>query len=203
MTRSSASCPIESVPGKAWCSPLAPYGRPGAATARTPSYPSARAVRRATSSATVASVTNGRCGPCCSQEPSGIRTTSVPPTKSGQQADARSMSPGAERPGETGRDDDVIRCQLLDRGAPETEQGRVDTGSEQVEHVLNPGLAVGRKAPQIGASDHHGPGPERHRLDHVATAAYAAVEDDLDLSAHRLRDRGQNPNRRRGGVEVV
>ena len=66
-----------------------------------------------------------------------------------------------------------------------------------------PGLAVGGEAPEVGAADHHGPGAERERLDDVAAAPDAAVEQDLDLVADRVGDRRQRADRRRRAVEVV
>ena len=44
---------------------------------------------------------------------------------------------------------------------------------------------------------------ERERLDHVGTAAYAAVHDDVDLVTDGLGDRADHPDRRRRAVKVV
>ena len=59
------------VPGKSSCSPDAPYGSTGAAmtSARAEASPVTRAL------AMSASVVSGKCGPCCSVEPSGTAST--------------------------------------------------------------------------------------------------------------------------------
>jgi hypothetical protein len=79
---------------------------------------------------------------------------------------------------------------------PEAEQGGVDAAAENVENVLDARLAIGREPPEIGASDHHGAGTERQRLDDVAAAPDATVEDDLDLVSDRLGDGGERSGRR-------
>ena len=69
-TSAITSDPIESVPGKPSCSPLAEIVIGGATTAS-----SLRATRSwASSVAITVSVCNGRCGPCCSQLPTGTTT---------------------------------------------------------------------------------------------------------------------------------
>lgn len=73
MTVVSASVPIDSVPGNAACSPLAPIAT-GGATA-TPASPESETARSATATAIRVSVSSGRCGPCCSSEPTGTTTT--------------------------------------------------------------------------------------------------------------------------------
>ena len=60
---------------------------------------------------------------------------------------------------------------------PQPEQRRVDAAAQDVEDVLDPGLAVGGQAPQVGAPDQHRPGAERERLDDVGAAPDAAVEE--------------------------
>ena len=69
--------------------------------------------------------------------------------------------------------------------------------AQDLEHVGDAGLAVGGQAPEVGAADHHRAGAERERLDDVAAAADAAVEQDLDLAADRVGDRGQRADRGR------
>src|SRR3954449_12438543 len=75
----SASVPIEIVPGKPSCSPLAPYASAGAS--RTPSIDATAA--SAAAQATDVSVPSGRWCPCCSTDPSGTTSTGAPET-SGQ-----------------------------------------------------------------------------------------------------------------------
>ena len=68
-----ASVPMEIVPGKLWCSPLAPYAIAGAAIQVRSRSSARRAVTApATAVAIRVSVSSGRCGPCCSVEPTGI-----------------------------------------------------------------------------------------------------------------------------------
>ena len=68
------SVPIDSVPGKPWCSPLAVIAIAGATTRR--------GIRAATSMAIAdairVSVPIGRCGPCCSHDPIGTSRVGVP-----------------------------------------------------------------------------------------------------------------------------
>ena len=203
-TGSNAGPPIDSVPGKPACSPLEPYGRAGATTT---SWRRARAPLRRRAATTV-SVTNVRCGPCCSVEPSGIASKvrgraaqdSAEPSLTGE-----SRWRGSIRDAESAREaignHDVGGAQLADRRTPETEQRGVDPAAEDVEHVLHAGLSVGREPPQVGAPDHHGARAEGDRFDDVAAPPDAAVEHDLDRSptasttAGRL---GSTPASRRG-----
>jgi hypothetical protein len=69
----SASVPMEIVPAKLWCSPLAPYATAGAIIQRSCGASLSRAViARATAVAIRVSVSSGRWGPCCSVDPTGI-----------------------------------------------------------------------------------------------------------------------------------
>ena len=93
--RASASVPTESVPANPACSPLAPTptrrGDDDVVAMR------ARARRRAPT-ATNVSVDSGRCGPCCSHEPSGTaRTWSAPLAASSVQVRAPSVAPSSPR----------------------------------------------------------------------------------------------------------
>ncbi len=90
-----------------------------------------------------------------------------------------------------------------DAGLAQPEQAGVDAAAQDVEDVLDAGLAVDGEAPQVGPADHHRLGPEGDGLHDVGAAPDAAVEHDLDLVAHRVDDRGQHPDRRRRAVEVV
>ena len=69
--------------------------------------------------------------------------------------------------------------------------------------VLDAGLAVGGQAPQVRAPDHHRAGAERERLDDVAAAPDAAVEQDLDLSPTASTIAGSARIDGRRAVEVV
>src|SRR5215472_14700081 len=95
MSSSRASWPMDRVPGKPWCSPLAPYATAGATST------SARAPASRWHSATAMSVSvdSGRCGPCCSVAPSGTASTlsavTRPPT-SGHGRSASSTGVGDE-----------------------------------------------------------------------------------------------------------
>ena len=67
----SASVPTESVPANPACSPLAPTPISGATTTSR----RCRASASHSAAATSVSVDSGRCGPCCSHEPSGTART--------------------------------------------------------------------------------------------------------------------------------
>ncbi len=70
-TSVSTAVPIDSVPGNAACSPLAVTASVGPTT--TSGRRSASAA--ASASAITVSVSRGRCGPCCSHEPTGTQTS--------------------------------------------------------------------------------------------------------------------------------
>ena len=108
-----------------------------------------------------------------------------------------------ESPKEVGGRDDVARGRArVTSDLPSAEQRRVDAAAQDVEHVLDPGLAVGGESPQVGPPDHDGARSEGEGLDDVAAAPYAAVEQDLDLVADGVGDgraaRGSAPASRRG-----
>ena len=114
--------------------------------------------------------------------------------------------PSARQPeiaGEAGRDEHVVPGQLVHRGPAKPEQRRVDPVPENIQHVLDPGLAARCQPPQVGAADHDGARAERERLDHVAAAPDAAVEQHLDLAADRFGNRGQRADRGGRAVHVV
>jgi mycofactocin system glycosyltransferase len=136
------------------------------------------------------------------------------PLLRGRRPDSRHLPgvtyPGVTYPGslvqaaaEFGRDDDVVGGHVVDRGPAEREQGGVDTAAEHVEDVLHARGSVGGEPPQVGPADHDRPGTEGQRLDHVAAAPDAAVQQHLDLAAHRVADRRQRPDGGRRAVQVV
>ena len=90
----SAGVPIEIVPGKSWCSPLAPYAIAGATTASTSTAANRAASASQTTDATVVSVSSGRCGPCCSVDPSGTSTTGRAHLGPRSVGEARAAAPG-------------------------------------------------------------------------------------------------------------
>jgi hypothetical protein len=76
-----ATLPIDSVPGKSACSPLAPIAIGGASP--TPARPAH--ARSATATAIRVSVSSGRCAPCCSSDPTGTTSSRRgPASTSGQ-----------------------------------------------------------------------------------------------------------------------
>jgi hypothetical protein len=82
-----ASVPIDSVPGKAACSPLAPMATAGA----SPAQGRPAQARDATSIAIRVSVSIGRCGPCCSHDPVGTTSSRRGPASTcGQRSAPRS-----------------------------------------------------------------------------------------------------------------
>src|SRR6185503_19544843 len=117
-------------------------------------------------------------------------------------ADPAKQGSGTEGPEEPVGGDHVVGAEVVDGGVVEAEQGGVDAAAQDVEDVLDAGLAVGGQPPQVGAADHHRAGTERDRLNHVGAATDAAVEQHLDLPAHRLGDRGQDPDRGGRAVDV-
>ena len=70
----------------------------------------------------------------------------------------------------------------------QAEDRGIEPAAQNVQDVLDAGLAVGRQAPQVGAADHHCAGAERDRLHDVAAAADAAVQQDLDVVADGFDD---------------
>ena len=81
---------MDNVPVKPACSPLEPYGSAGATTTSG----RAAANRSARATAMTVSVDSGRCGPCCSVDPSGTTSTVVAAAsvRSVQQASASAVS---------------------------------------------------------------------------------------------------------------
>ena len=75
---------------------------------------------------------------------------------------------------------------------PETHQRGVDAAAQMSRTFSTPGCRR-RQPPQVGPADHHGAGAQGQRLDHVAAAPHAAVEQDLDLVADGVDDGGQCP----------
>ncbi len=86
---------------------------------------------------------------------------------------------------------------------PEPEHCGIESAAEDVEHVLDPGLPVRGQPPQVGAADHHRARTERESLGDIAAAPDPAVEEHLDLIAHRRRDGREHANRTGRPVEVV
>lgn len=76
-TSLSMAVPIERVPGNSWCSPLEPKASGGARTTG-PSAARSRAAAVATATVIRVSVSKGRCGPCCSGEPTGTSSSARP-----------------------------------------------------------------------------------------------------------------------------
>ena len=140
---------------------------------------------------------SGRCGPCCSVAPSGT-TSRSPRQPRGDVSSVKRRGAGRSHPGSGGR----LASRSCDRGVAEAEQRGVDAAAQDVEHVLDARLAVGGEAPQVGAADHHRPGAERERLDDVAAAADAAVEQRPRSGRRPPRRpraaRGSTPACRRG-----
>ena len=74
ITVAVTSVPIDSVPGKPACSPLAVTVSDGPTTTSL-RWAASRAAR---ASATIVSVSSGRCGPCCSHDPTGMHSSGRP-----------------------------------------------------------------------------------------------------------------------------
>ena len=70
---------------------------------------------------------------------------------------------------------------------PEAEHRGVETAAQQVEDVLDAGLAIRREPPEVRAADHDRPRAEGERLRDIAAAPDAAIEQHLDLVADRRR----------------
>ena len=153
--------------------------------------PSSGASSSATAVAITVSTSSGRCGPCCSVDPTGTRT--VPPghdLRPGtvDQAHGRPSGwpDGARAPGAVEAvGDHQVGGEVVDGGLAHAEDRGVEAVAEDVEDVLDAGLAVGAQAPQVGAPDHHRACPEGQRLGDVGAATYATVEEHLDLVARR------------------
>src|SRR6267142_1752528 len=87
----------------------------------------------------------------------------------------------ADPTGEISGKDDVGGNQVADRLAAQREQRRVDARAEDVAPVADASRAAGGQPPQAGAADHDGAGAKGERLDDVAAAPDAAVEEDLGV----------------------
>lgn len=94
-------------------------------------------------------------------------------------------------------DKNVRGRELLEAAATKALESRVHARSQDVEDVLHSVLAVGRQAPERGATDHHGTCAERDGLHHIASASDSPIEDDVQVVAHRISDRRQCADRRR------
>ena len=80
---------------------------------------------------------------------------------------------------------------------------QIESIAEDVQDVLDAGLAIGGETPQVCAPDHDRSGSERERLGDVAAAPDPAVEKHLDLVADHVDDRGQQPDGSGSRIEVV
>ena len=69
--------------------------------------------------------------------------------------------------------------------------------AQDVQDVLDTGLAIGREAPKIRPADHHGFGAEGQCLNDIGSATDTAIHDHLHIIAHGVDDLGKHPNRRR------
>src|SRR3954470_626183 len=85
--------------------------------------------------------------------------------------------------GEVRRDDEVLGHEVVHRRPAQPHEPRAQAAAQDLEDVLHAGLAGGGEAPEGGPGDRDGAGAERERLDDVAAAADAAVQDDLDVPA--------------------
>ena len=85
----------------------------------------------------------------------------------------------------------------------ETQHGRIQAHAEEVQNVFNAGLAVGTEAPEVSSAYHHGAGSQCKRLGHIATAANAAIEQNLNLVAHGVGHGAEAANRCRCCIQVV
>src|SRR5262249_3308467 len=68
---------------------------------------------------------------------------------------------------------------------------QVEIGEGHLEDGFDSLPALEGEAPEIGAAEEDGVGTEGERLDDVAAGADAAVEEDGEVVADRLGDRGQ------------
>src|SRR3984885_7815128 len=80
--------------------------------------------------------------------------------------------------------------------------GHAEFIADDIDRLGDAGAAEGAEAINIGPADHAGFGAERERPHHVLARANAAVEQHLELRAHRLGDLRQYLDRRRRAVEL-
>src|SRR5262245_19722061 len=85
-------------------------------------------------------------------------------------------------------DHQIVAHEVVDGGAPEADQALVDAGAKDPEDIRHAGLAARCQAPQVRSADQDGAGPDGKRLHDVASAPDSAVEQYLDLVAHRVDD---------------
>jgi hypothetical protein len=88
-------------------------------------------------------------------------------------------------------------------GDAEQPQGRLEFSAQDRQHVGR-SLRPARGEPvQRCAAEQHRLGAERHRLGDVAAAAHPAVDEDGELAARRVDDRGQALERARCALELA
>ena len=63
--------------------------------------------------------------------------------------------------------------------------------------------AAGGERPDVGTPDEHGLGAQSDGLDHVAAAAHAAIEEDVEIAVHGIDDLGEDADGGGGAVERV
>ena len=136
--------------------------RPAARAAGRPLDRPRRRARRDTSRAPAGVSRSMRAGRPPTHAPCR-RRAAAPTRSSASRIDGSSGTATAPRVKPSGTSTSA-GLELVDRRAAEPEQGRVDATAEDVEHVLNTGLAVGGEAPQIGPADHRARAPSASAL---------------------------------------
>src|SRR3954453_3632136 len=99
----------------------------------------------------------------------------------------RMSSVSYPRPSEsTGRTGERLRTDLGDRAAAREAHRQIEVGGEVAEDLANAVLPGYGQAPQIRATDACGGRAQGERLEHVRSAAHAAVEQHRHPAVHRL-----------------
>ena len=97
----------------------------------------------------------------------------------------------------------MIGREVVDRADPDAAHRGVNAASDDIEHVLDAGGAVGGKAPQVRPADEDRVGAKAQGLHDIGTTADTTVHHDLDVVADRCGDLGQHPDRGRRRVDIV
>src|ERR1700730_1001181 len=96
-----------------------------------------------------------------------------------------------------------IATEILERSASAQRHRVIELRAQQLENGRHPILSRRGKSPKRRSSDSDGRGSQRERLDDIRTAPDATVEQQRNSSGHRVRDPGQQLDRRGYGVELA
>src|SRR5690242_760337 len=97
----------------------------------------------------------------------------------------------------------MIRVELIDPGDTEQAHGGDDLVFEYFENPHQARLTRGGESPALQFADSDGARAQGDRLEHVAAAHDAAVEDDLGAPVHRIDDFRQHIDGRATVIQLA